>query len=413
MIDPPYPDDDEFPAAPSAGREPGPLAVLASPGVIVPLACLLIAAALLIGCKDCEQLQLALVAARASGNAAAIEEVEKQIAKAGCSLPEEPPPTPKPDPTPPPVNCLTHPTCPAGQHCEQGVGCVPDPLPDPEPITCQPGEIPVIVDGEVRRCDPAPAEGCSIDGEPGAIIPGYAHALGAEVNAAMAALRPDCPVGGRCVLTESRLEWQALVIAELRRRGICAGQHAPTTDEIAVAVSSVGVREGWHVYAEGLNVPGTIVWAPHAARPVYAAPSSAPTPPATPPGESCPAEPCPDRSKGVWKLKCKPHGRVKTPSGEWVPATDCTPVTERQEPYCRKIGMSPMADGTLRAGCPMRPDGHPERGLVEAWVAGPTKLEGKDGAVCGRVDGNPLQFYAESGRCQLCSADGLTCGGWF
>lgn len=199
-------------------------------------------------------------------------------------------PEPDPTPTPPaPVNCLTHPSCKEGEHCEQGIGCVPDPLPDPEPIECRQGEIPVIVDGEVVRCDPAPVTA------------------------------PD--------------------------------------------------------------------------------PQPVPDPPAT----TCPAQPCPDRSKGAWQLKCKVHGRDKA---------DCTPVTVRQEPFCRAIGMSPMADGTLRAGCPMRPDGHPERSAVEAWVTGGTKLEARNGATCELVDGNPFQFWQAGGNCRLCSADGLTCGEW-
>jgi hypothetical protein len=53
---------------------------------------------------------------------------------------------PEPDPTPePPINCLTHPACPDGYHCENGIGCVADPLPDP-PTTC----VPPCPDGQ--RC---------------------------------------------------------------------------------------------------------------------------------------------------------------------------------------------------------------------------------------------------------------------
>lgn len=118
----------------------------------LPLILLALLALPLLACKDCEQLQAALVFARASGNAAAIGAAEKAIAKAGCTVPEQPPATPTP---PAPVTCLTHPSCPDGQHCEQGVGCVPDPLPDP-PLECKPGEVPRIVDGEVVGCDPAP-----------------------------------------------------------------------------------------------------------------------------------------------------------------------------------------------------------------------------------------------------------------
>jgi hypothetical protein len=36
---------------------------------------------------------------------------------------------------------------------------------------------------------------------------------------------------------------------------------------------------------------------------------------------------------------------------------DTSWTTVNQEPYCREIGMSPMANGTPRAGCPVRPEG--------------------------------------------------------
>ena len=157
-------------------------------------------------------------------------------------------------------------SCPAGQTCTPKKQCVaPEPPPEPPPTT-----------------------GCSIDGEPGPLIQGYRPALGAEVNAAMTALRPDCEPGSRCVLAEGRQAWQALVIAELRRRGRCAGQHTPTTDEIAAATSVTAPREGWHVYAGAAGGPGTVVWSPGASMPTYAAPE-APTPPEPPPVAGCPA----------------------------------------------------------------------------------------------------------------------------
>jgi len=99
-----------------------------------------------------------------------------------------PEPNPTPPPTPPPVNCLTHPTCPDGQHCEQGVGCVPDPLPDPKPPECKPGEVPVIVDGEVVRCDPAPpvpASACPKPLAPGANLFMNAKAHGNGIDSTL------------------------------------------------------------------------------------------------------------------------------------------------------------------------------------------------------------------------------------
>jgi len=205
------------------------------------------------GTADCAKLRELLELAKASGNAEAVATLEKAIEAGSCPLPEPtPPPTtpPEPDPTPTPSPGPT-PTP------EPGPTPVPEPTPEPTPA-------------------PTPAPGCSIDGEPGALLPDHRPALGAEVNAAMHALRPDCDVGGRCVLPEGRLAWQALVVQELRRRGICAGQHAPDTDEIAVATSATAPREGGHIYAGPADGPGTVVWFPQASRPAYAAPAVEP-----------------------------------------------------------------------------------------------------------------------------------------
>jgi len=142
-------------------------------------ALIVLALPILLGAKGCSESERCRVlresaeaVCKASPDSASCATLRQQLET--CDVPPV-------DPTPPPVNCLTHPSCPAGQHCEQGVGCVPDPLPDPEPPQCKPGEVPVIVDGEVVRCDPPPPvpAACSIDGEPGPALPDHVAELGA------------------------------------------------------------------------------------------------------------------------------------------------------------------------------------------------------------------------------------------
>lgn len=284
-------------------------------------------------------------------------------------------------------------TCGACKHQPPSERCA---IPAPP---CPPAKPPVV--------EPPAQVGCSIDGEPGLELAGHVQVHGAAVNDALRAVTGQD--GGRIVVGEGRQAFQARVIAELRRRGLCAGQHAADTDEIAVASSPTSPREGFHVYAGPAAGPGTVVLSPQADRGAYAAPTSSPAnPPAA--SSSCPA-PLPLRvyDDGVtahWFLKCHAH----------VPreVIDCTPTTIGQEPFCRAIGMSPMADGTLRGGCPPRPDGHPDRPACEAFISGGGfRLEARDGARCEFYQGNPLQFLAVGGGCRLCSVDGTVCSNWF
>lgn len=133
----------------------------------------LLALPLLLGARGCSQdqqcagLAAAVEAACASDRGGPEALPACQAAKAaweaaGCAVVPVPTPTPAPPTTcvppclegqrcvaeeslpvryacvtapPPPVNCLVT-LCPAGQHCEQGIGCVADPLPPPEPAAC-------------------------------------------------------------------------------------------------------------------------------------------------------------------------------------------------------------------------------------------------------------------------------------
>jgi hypothetical protein len=84
-----------------------------------------------------------------------------------------------------------------------------------------------------------------------------------EVNAAMVTVT-GCSVGSSCPHGfgpghEGAQPFFDRVIAELRARGLCAGQHRTgETDEIAVARNCRAVWEGYHVSAYG---GGTVVWA--------------------------------------------------------------------------------------------------------------------------------------------------------
>ena len=288
------------------------------------------------------------------------------------------PPCAPPPPAPP---TCTNVDCVPGYHCEEtllGPVCLPDP--------------------------PPPAGGCSIDGEPGPALPDHRPTLGPEINAAMAALRPDCDPGGRCVLEESRQSWQARVIAELRRRGLCAGQHEPSTDEIAAATSATSPREGWHVYAGPWDGPGTVVWSPQAARLAYAAPSS-PPPPTSPPGDACPL-PHPDRSRLYLEAKI---GR------QWI---DATVQTVGTLDYCTEIGMSPMDSGALRASCPMRSEcpGYQceQRQACELYAMGGAYdwQTTPPGLVIHHPDNPALAQCRDCEAIRVCAADGAVCSEW-
>jgi hypothetical protein len=308
-------------------------------------------------------------------------------------------------PAAPPTTPTCPSSCPAGTACtDPSVGCVPvAPPPTPGATNC--------------------------DGEPGALTGQTTNAYGNAVNDVMQKLT-GCPIGSDCRLGETLpQDFFRSVIDGLRARGICAGQHAPNvTDEIAVSADPSSVREGYHVFAgyDGPNPvpPGSVarrvVWSPGAARPSYY--GNAEAPPPQPPPTSCPYAPCPLK---VWTAETLPPGwgqdMIGKAAWKWnaklhtMGNADSTPVTDRQEPFCRAIGMSPMADGTLRASCPMRPDGHSERVPVENWLldGGPVR-DSQNGQDCtpNNTD-NPFAFLAGTGNCRICNMPKTTCSAWF
>jgi hypothetical protein len=230
----------------------------------------------------------------------------------------------------------------------------PDPDPDPEP-------------------EPTPTPECDFpqgipDREFTKLPVSSKHAK--VVNEVIAEIT-GCSVGSRCMHGKSPQEFMQLVVAALRERGIvdadgkpteenfCAGQHITGhTDEIAVSVDCRAVWEGYHITTYGPRP--TVVWSPGSRRPAYQIPPSYcvdntdPPPPVQP---DCP-DPIPDKSRLSFKINCGPRGNC-----------DATAVVTRSCKFCADIGLGEY-EGKIRCGCPVRPDGHPERSACEQFVVG-------------------------------------------
>jgi hypothetical protein len=214
--------------------------------------------------------------------------------------------------------------------------------------------------------------------------------------------------------------------AKLRSYGLCAFAGS----EAVFVKRSDGLHEEYHaVY----SADGS--WTDSGRGKYIGLHRSTGAPPATPPptASTCPVQPCPIRT---WTRETLPSGwgdnEIGQPAWQWkakvhtMGNADSTPVTRRQEPYCRAIGLSPYADGQPRAECPMRPDGHPDREAVEYWLLqGPPVRErctGWVGSECRGValDGcepnnttNAFAFLAGTGACRICNTPRTTCSAWF
>ena len=269
------------------------------------------------------------------------------------------------------------------KHCEKAAPCPVEPPPvDPPPV------------------DP-PAEGCSFpQGVPnsdftmGPVLTEYA----ATVNTAMKEIT-GCDIGTDCPTGMTPDDWMHAVIEKIKLTGLCAGRHVDTTpggtDEIAVAAKCTDPWEGYKIYNYG---GGKVIWSPNANRPSWTITpghcSGGPVEP--PPVGDCPL-PHPDLTR--MKFKAVEHNGI----------LDTSWTTVNQEPYCREIGMSPMADGTLRAGCPVRPEGgegSEERAPCEAELCD-QKWE------CNGQSYPPYKGNAAQSNCRghwktWCSAEGST-----
>jgi hypothetical protein len=339
---------------------------------------------------------------------------------------------PKPEPVCPEA-------CPAGQECKDpAVGCVA--VPPPPATTCVPAckatescvkrgsvepftyecvpvtttpEAPLIRDEDLTYVgDAAPAQ------------------MWAETDAAISRWRTLHPEkwngNGSCLVSVSGIDEAFLGIStELLRVGIVAGQSI--TDDGKRSDCTFVNRTGTKLYEEGHlfdYARACVATGPNAMKGLYRRGDAPPVepPPAT---ASCPYAPCPFK---LWTAETLPPGwgedAIGTAAWKWnaklhtMGNADSTPVTVRQEPFCHAIGMSPMADGTLRASCPMRPDGHTEREAVENWLldGGPVR-DSKNGQDCtpNNTD-NPFAFLAGTGNCRICNAlapPGQVCSEWF
>ena len=331
------------------------------------------------------------------------------------------------------------PVCPSGSSCtDPAVGCVPDVVIPPPATTCVPACAATekcVERGSVTKayeCVPIPGTPTEAplirDEDLTAVGSAAPSQVWAETNAAIErwrALHPEkwrgdgaCLINGTTGIDDAFLG----ISTELLRVKIIAGQSIngdlKRSDCIFVNRNGTQLYEEAHLfdYARACVATGS-----NAMKKLYRRGSAPPVEP-PPVTDACPAAPCPDR---VWTAETPPPGwgqdAIGTPRWKWAAKVhtmgncDSTPLTNRNEPYCRSIGMSPMGDGTLRAACPMRPDGHSEREAVENWLleGGPVR-HGRNGQDCtpNNTD-NPYAFLAGTGNCRICNTPKTVCSDWF
>jgi hypothetical protein len=350
----------------------------------------------------------------------------------GCGLiPKPPNPTPTPTPTPPPWECpLQMPRCdqtdppqqcsseaspcwhnPTSnpQHCEEAPRCeVPPPpeLPEPQCPTFTDRGGTLRVSGEACDCyfgqawNPCPAPTCGFpQGIPNEQFTSVENpgTLGTIVNATMAEMT-GCAVGTDCPITVEPDDWMHAVCDRLCARGLNCGRHIDKTpggtDQISVIEGSFCEGKAHQNY-QVLNYGGKkkVRWAPGGTQDAWIVECSPTPPPPPPPTGDCPL---PHPNLDSMKFKCGEHNGI----------LDCTWVTVAQEPFCREIGMSPMADGTPRAGCPVRPEGNDDRAVCEAELC-VQKWE-CNGQPAKPYKGNPAQSNCRGHWKTWCSAPGST-----
>ncbi len=196
------------------------------------------------------------------------------------------------------------------------------------------------------------------------------------------------------------------IAIELKSAGVAAGQSitksGQRSDCIFVNRTSTNLWEETHLfdYARGCVATG-----PNAIKGVYVRGASPPPPP------QCPFQPCPlkvfaDTGAPHWKFNAKPHTMQNC---------DSTPVEIKNCPYCKAIGMGELSPGVPRCDCPVRPDDHPERRAVEAWLLdGGAVRDSRNGQDCrpNNTD-NPMAFLCGTGNCRNCNSTRTVCTVWF
>lgn len=285
------------------------------------------------------------------------------------------PPTPTPGPVPTPI---------------------PTPTPEPTPVpTPTPAPTPTPVPTPTPT--PTPTACKAPQGEWSGPGPVTASA-GPLINRAMSTIT-GCQVGTDCPHGEGPGEvgaqrWMARVIGELRRMGLCAGQHVDgATDEIAVSTRCEGPYEGYHVANYG---GGKVVWSPNAARPTWTPiagcspqPPVPPTPiPPTPtPGPTPTPEPspgaCPSPTPGpLGRWEAKVHNR----GPNWI-TLDSTPLVGPDAEFCKAIGFT---DG--RRYCPPRAE-CPNSGTAAEKAACQATIGACNELVVGEPANYPMWFW--------------------
>jgi hypothetical protein len=196
---------------------------------------------------------------------------------------------------------------------------------------------------------PSPAVGCTLDGviDPDALEgiepkPAAPDRLGDDVNAVQAQLTGCQPQSGDCVVGAYD-PWVARVAEGLRAKGWCVGTRIHP-DALAVSdPADLSLNYAVHVHNAGGDKAR---WWPSAYVDAWRAPAGtvqacgAPVPP------------------GVGRITLDVYRR---PNRTIVDAT----LVVRSCEYCAAIGMGSMG-GLPRCGCPVRPEGHPERVACEA-----------------------------------------------
>ncbi len=274
--------------------------------------------------------------------------------------------------------------CPEGQECiDPAKGCLP-----------KPDAPPLIPDEELTAQDPQDGKRLTWD----------------ATNAAIHRWRAKHPekwivLGDSQCLADGVAGIDAAFLAiatELKADGIVAGQSikksGKRSDCIFVNRIPTKLYEETHAFEYGRACVATVS---NAVKGVYVRGATAPAP------DKCPFEPCPlkvfaDTGKPHWKFNAKPHTMGNC---------DSTPVEIKNCAYCTAID---MGDGGTRCECPVRPDGHPEREAVEAWLTGGTVRDSRNGQDCrpNHTD-NPMAFLCGTGNCRNCNADKTVCTAWF
>lgn len=306
------------------------------------------------------------------------------------------PPTPTPTPTPSPTATPPNPICSPGDTC----GCWVQP----------PGE-------GWQKLPDCPA-GCTLSGEPSVPADIQQNTLGDKVNQAIASLYPQCDIGGTCLLgDETQQQFQAKVEEKLRSMGLCAGQHTPSTDEVAVAEKADFPWQGFHIFvgddSSGPVPPGgarrTVKWSPAAYTGSWLPPSVQPTPE---PIGSC-TDPIPPKvgkwggpvSHNQW-FDSTPkfyNKEAMTWDGQlvsgycsalgieelWCPArTECPGVKCEERQACERVGVSGLTNGKPLWRCSNGDvEVNPQNIFQARCGAGASWIEvcAADGSVCSRT----------------------------